>query len=251
MINRDDLQKMARMTGMRPHQQEKHYIQTLVLRSIYSRFDPVFKGGTAMMFFYGLNRFSEDLDFTTDKDFKPASLLNGVREDMGYMGISAVYKTMTDNEISFSFRIGAEGPLFTREIERCFIRVEISRREEVFVIPEAKFFEYDYLDILPFSVTIMALEEMAAEKVRAIMTRDKARDLFDLLFLVKRGIKTDEDLLNRKLSYYDLSFDYDSFLRSIESKRDLWSSELKPIVFGEIPDFDTVKKLVENLRSKS
>ena len=96
----------------------------------------------------------------------------------------------------------------------------------------------------------MALEEMAAEKVRAIMTRDRAKDLYDLLFLVKKGIKTDMDLVNRKLSYYDLSFDHDDFIGSIESKRDIWSSELKPIVFGDVPDFNSVKKIAGNLLSK-
>lgn len=248
MIKKDALLNIARITGMKPHQQEKHYILTLVLRSIYSRYDPVFKGGTALMFFYGLNRFSEDLDFTAHQHFDPARLLDGVKVDMDYMGISANYKTLTDNEISFSFRIGASGPLFTREIERCYVRVEISKREEIFSIPDARFFEYDYLDILPFSVSIMTLNEMAAEKVRAIMTRNRARDLYDLLFLLKRGIKTGLDLLNRKLSYYDLSFDHDDFVRNIELKRDLWSSELKPIVFGDVPDFDTAKKLVEKMQ---
>ncbi len=247
MIKRDDLLNIARITGMKPHQQEKHYIQTLVLRSIYSSYDPVFKGGTALMFFYGLNRFSEDLDFTAPQHFDPARLLDGVKGDMEYMGISANYKILTNNEISFSFRIGAQGPLFTREIERCYVRVQISKREEAILIPEARFLEYDYLDILPFSVSIMTLKEVAAEKLRAIMTRNRARDLFDLLFLVKKGIDADVDLVNRKLSYYDTLFDHDDFVRSIDSKRDIWYSELRPIVFGEIPDFNIAKNMVKDL----
>ena len=38
----------------------------LLLREIYSVFtsDLIFKGGTALKYFFNLNRFSEDLDFT-------------------------------------------------------------------------------------------------------------------------------------------------------------------------------------------
>ncbi len=246
MIRKDDILKIARMSRLRPHQQEKHYIQTLTLRSLYSRFDPVFKGGTAMMFFHGLNRFSEDLDFTINRNFDSASLLNGIKDDMELMGVSAYYKVMSDGVRSFSFRIGAEGPLFTKEIERCFVRVEMSKREDVIMTPDVKFFAYDYPDILPFSVTIMALEEMAAEKIRAIMTRDKARDIYDLQFLMKKDVELDIDLINRKLAYYNISFDHNDMVQRIDSKRDIWPSELKPIVIGELSEFDSVEKVISN-----
>jgi hypothetical protein len=251
MIKKHDLLNLARMKGMRPHQQEKHYIQSLVLRSIYSRFDPVFKGGTSLMFFFGLNRFSEDLDFTAEKHVNLTSLLKGVKEDMEYMGIPANYITIADNEISFSFRIGAEGPLFEREIERCFVRVEMSKREDLCLLPEVKFFEYDYLDILPFSVTIMELEEIAAEKIRAIMTRERARDLYDLQFLIKRGVNPTTEIINKKLSYYELNFEHDRFVRSVESKKDMWFSELKPIVFGAVPEFSVVRKMMKKFVPKT
>ena len=49
MMSRAELVEMARATGLKPHQQEKHYVQSLALRSVYSRASPVFKGGTALM----------------------------------------------------------------------------------------------------------------------------------------------------------------------------------------------------------
>ena len=47
-------------------QLERDYLLTLLLSEIYRVFstDLIFKGGTALKYFYGLNRFSEDLDFT-------------------------------------------------------------------------------------------------------------------------------------------------------------------------------------------
>ncbi|MDG6220776.1 MAG: nucleotidyl transferase AbiEii/AbiGii toxin family protein [Candidatus Thermoplasmatota archaeon] len=244
MLDRKELKKISRMSGMRPHQQEKHYILSLALRSIFSSFNPVFKGGTAIMFFHGLNRFSEDLDFTCPAEFDADSLLQIVKEDMEMMGISAQNKIITDDDVSFSFRMGVEGPLFTKEIERCFMRVEISRREEVILAPETMFFKYDYPDLLPFSVSVMDIKEMTAEKVRAVMTRNKARDLFDLFFLLERGAQVQKSMIDKKLSYYDVTFEETSFVEGLENKRDIWVSELKPMLFGELPKFDTVKEQV-------
>ena len=47
-------------------QLEKDYLLTLFLYEIYNEFnnDLIFKGGTSLKYFYNLNRFSEDLDFS-------------------------------------------------------------------------------------------------------------------------------------------------------------------------------------------
>lgn len=65
-----------------------------------------------------------------------------------------------------------EGPLFTREIERCFVGFEISKGERV--LREPKWVEFDppYPDVLPFTVWVMDLEEICAEKIRSILTRN-------------------------------------------------------------------------------
>ncbi|EFD92374.1 MAG: hypothetical protein BJBARM5_0891 [Candidatus Parvarchaeum acidophilus ARMAN-5] len=61
-------------------QLEKSYLQTLLLYELYARFEKslVFKGGTALKFFYGLNRFSEDLDFTYNGGYETANLINSI-----------------------------------------------------------------------------------------------------------------------------------------------------------------------------
>ncbi|MEM2123634.1 MAG: nucleotidyl transferase AbiEii/AbiGii toxin family protein, partial [Candidatus Bathyarchaeia archaeon] len=120
MIDRETLRRIAKFTGLKPFQQEKNYIQTVLLRSIYSKVsrEIVFKGGTALAFFHGLNRFSEDLDFTLKEEFNLENLFKEVMKDFEALNIRANFKILEDNPRSFSLRIGAEGPLFTREIER-------------------------------------------------------------------------------------------------------------------------------------
>ncbi|MCK4614698.1 MAG: nucleotidyl transferase AbiEii/AbiGii toxin family protein [Thermoplasmata archaeon] len=244
MITKEELIRISRITGMKAHQQEKHYVQTLALRSLYSKFSPAFKGGTALMFIHGLNRFSEDLDFTVMENLDGRDILKTVIGDLNYIGVSAVSKIISDGDVSFSFRIGAEGPLFTREIERCYIRMELSRREKVTLVPKSVFIECPYPDILPFSVNVMDTKEIMAEKVRAILTRNRARDVYDLWYLIKDKEPPDQVLVNAKLEYYNRKFDVEELKQSIEAKGDIWKAELAPILFGPLPDFHRVRDTI-------
>lgn len=93
----------------------------------------------------------------------------------------------------------------------------------------------------------MQLEEVGAEKLRAIMFREKARDLFDLFFLIKaKQIGFNKELVNQKLSYYGASFSFTKLKQKISRIQAHYESELKSIVFSEIPEFKECKKTIEN-----
>jgi predicted nucleotidyltransferase component of viral defense system len=246
MIDKETLIRVSKFTGMKPFQQEKNYIQLLILKSIYSTCsrELVFKGGTALTFFYNLNRFSEDLDFTLTKSFNFKNLVSEVGKDLEAFGVRNKIIILEDNPNSFSFRIGAEGPLFTKEIERCFVRVEISKREKLIKEVDIKELKPIYADISPFLVTVMNVEEILAEKIRALLHRVKCRDLYDVWFLLKNGTKFDIDLINKKLSYYEKVFDKNEFITKIRSLEKSWAHELKPIIMGNLPEFSAVKNFV-------
>ena len=81
------------------YQLEKDYLQYAVLLEIFKRSKGglVFKGGTALQKCYGLDRFSEDLDFTTDS----ADEIRRVED--GLQGIKQLYNATfkrTENEQS-------------------------------------------------------------------------------------------------------------------------------------------------------
>ena len=66
MIDQETLRRVARTKGISNlSYAEKDYFQEIVMLGI-SREAPelAFKGGTALYKFHGLNRFSEDLDFS-------------------------------------------------------------------------------------------------------------------------------------------------------------------------------------------
>jgi hypothetical protein len=246
MLTREELIEISRATGLKPFQQEKHYVQTLALRLIYSEVatELVFKGGTALWFFHGLNRFSNDLDFTISGKVDLKQLMEDVRKGFAALNFPIDVKKTSDDEVSFSFRIGVEGPLFTREIERCFVGFEMSRREKVIKTPRTVEVDPPYPDILPFTVLVMDLEEICAEKVRAILTRNYSRDLYDLWFLLRKHVRVRKDLVDEKLNYYGKKFEMGEFRRKLEERGGYWESELKPLILGRLPDFKTVKEEV-------
>lgn len=88
-------------------------------------------------------------------------------------------------------------------------------------------------------------KEIFAEKVRAIISREKARDLYDLWFLINRGVTVDLKLLENKMSYYNEKWDYEKFKVSVDKKKNLWDLDLKPLV-DNFPSYDSVKKEVLN-----
>jgi hypothetical protein len=249
MLRKDDIVKLSKVTGLRPHQQEKAYIQTLVLRSVFSHSDPVFKGGTSLMMVHGLNRFSEDLDFTCGEKDALEGLSQSIKDDLSVIGIESTINKNPTLENSASFRIGARGPLFTKERERCFVNCDFSLREKVIGEPEARFIDPTYPDILPFSVRVMDPAEIAAEKVRAIMTRDKARDVFDLGFLISRGFVPTRTLIDAKLAYYSLSFSLEDFHKCLMNKKGIWNTGMTAIIIGRLPDFtDLSSKIFETIK---
>jgi predicted nucleotidyltransferase component of viral defense system len=248
MLTRDELLEISRATGLKPFQQEKHYVQTIALRLIYSEVgtELVFKGGTALWFFHGLNRFSNDLDFTLAGRIDLDRLMEHVRKGFEVLNFPTQARKAKDDGISFSFRIWVEGPLFTREIERCFVGFEISKREKVLKEPKAVEFDPPYPDVLPFTVWVMDLEEICAEKIRSILTRNYARDLYDLWFLLKKQVNVRRELVDEKLKYYEKEFDEGELRRLIERRGEYWRSELEPLVLGRLPDFETIKQEVLN-----
>ena len=92
----------------------------------------------------------------------------------------------------------------------------------------------------------LSKDEILAEKIRAVITRTKGRDLYDIWFLLNRGALMDKDLINKKLEYYDLKeISKGDILKKIEkfSKKD-FILDLRPFVsvgkreeLGDLFDF--------------
>lgn len=90
-------------------------------------------------------------------------------------------------------------------------------------------------------IQTMDIEEMLAEKCRALMMRSAPRDLYDILFLLDKGIKFDLSMVNEKLKRYKEDWNEDSYEEKIVVLRTIWERDLLSLL-PEIPDFDSVVK---------
>jgi hypothetical protein len=242
MINKNDLIKIAKLYGMRPWQQEKHYIQSLILVAMGNK-QVVLKGGTYLWFFHNLPRFSEDLDFTTSGRLSK-NLPETISESLKYFGVDNALKIISDDEKTLSFRVSAKGPLNTSDIDLCHVYIEISKREKIILKPVSISTKTEPYGLPIKVLSGMYLSEAAAEKIRAILTRNKARDVYDLWYLMNKGYTPQMKVVEEKLNYYEKNFSLELFTEKIKETENFWKKELKPILFGQLPDFQGVFKFL-------
>lgn len=153
------------------------------LRAIYSdillRNILGFKGGTAAMLFYGLPRFSVDLDFDLlDPDKKEAVFqrLKGLLPQFG------ILKQAQDKHFTLFFLLNY------RKGERN-LKIDISKRP--------LWHEYEPKNYLGLSMLVMKEGDMIASKLSALLTRKKfaTRDMFDLWYFLKEEWQIDARVL--------------------------------------------------------
>lgn len=168
-----------------------------------------FYGGTALRIFYGLNRFSEDLDFSlleVNPDFSLEAYFEGIIKEFEAIGMkvsirekkktnqtnidSAFLKSETVwKELILDGIIPQAGVQASPSIR---IKIEIDRE------PPLGFETEEKLLLRPFSfyVKCFTLPNLFAGKMHALLfrkwgTRVKGRDWYDLEWYIKKGIVLD------------------------------------------------------------
>jgi predicted nucleotidyltransferase component of viral defense system len=124
--------------------------------------------------------------------------------------------------------------------------VEISHREKVLLPAEPRTILDSYHVLSTRSrIPTMALPEIFAEKVRALCMRSQARDLFDLGFLVEKGVRPDAELIAAKLSWWrpGVRLDPETVADRIDLLEVTWERDLEPLV-DRLPSFDKVASTV-------
>lgn len=237
-------------------QMEKDYLLTLLLYEIYNEFNDelIFKGWTSLKYFYNLNRFSEDLDFSY-LDSKKS--LNSIYSKMNkafkhfnlqYDIIKSEHREYKEGDsiVGINFELRIKGPLFDKLNHMENIDIDISLRNDVTSHPDIKYLVPSYTDIPTFPVPVMNLNEILSEKVAAITERDKMRDIYDLYFLIKfYNLKPDIILINQKFQMRGEKFNVTDFLSNINSALNSakWKEELSFLI-NPVPDINEVVKII-------
>jgi len=227
-MNRAELSRFIGITGSTLGQVEKDYFQHILLSAIsrYLAGELVFKGGTALQKMGYVDRFSEDLDFTAAEPIDIEKIIRISLEAISRYNYSATLDRRRNGDASSGFRLKIEGPLYRRGKGICTIIMDISNRETIVLSPEIREYSPVYPNISSYILKNIALKEILAEKIRAIMTRRRPRDLYDLSTLIKVGVEPEGSIIQKKLDYYNLRFDHESFMKRVKDLEKSWRSEM-------------------------
>ena len=144
-----------------------------------------FKGGTAAHLFYGLERFSVDLDF---------DLLDAVKEDYIFERIEKIlkkYGAIKDarkKRFNLFFLLSYKN----KQLNAQNVKVEINRR----------FFgsKYTLINYMGISMLVMNKEDMFANKLLAMRERlgNANRDIFDVWFFLKNIWDINKEIIKKR-----------------------------------------------------
>jgi predicted nucleotidyltransferase component of viral defense system len=176
----------------------------------------LFYGGTALRILHGLDRFSEDLDFSLiapDTNFDLSVYEDTVIEALHSFGFEVtIQMKSTDSNIKSAFLKGntsqhllnIEAP---EDIVKTFGQGRLVKiKFEVDTKPPLDF-ESEKKTLLvpsPFTINTMTLPSLFAGKMHAILcrnwsTRPKGRDWYDLVWYIAQGVTLDLKHLNARL----------------------------------------------------
>lgn len=220
MISRDQINELSKRFAIDEFTVIKEYLQVVFLSILYSANESqkiYFKGGTAIRLLLKSGRFSEDLDFTALLSAKELDkLTNETVKKMGLTVPGISLKRTQETDISYTAilsysPVGSKYPLT--------IHLDFSLREK----PETS--EEDVLEtdfpIAPQPVIRhMAWVEVLSEKIRAFLYREKGRDMYDLWFLLSKGVSLDWNMVNRKTKFYDVKTSSEDVLKRISAFED-------------------------------
>jgi predicted nucleotidyltransferase component of viral defense system len=194
--------------------------QTALLGLARHRFfeHAIFYGGTALRILYGLDRYSEDLDFSLikpsqDFDFQP--FLEGMRLEVESMGFQLFVKVREKNKESgiwsaflktntLELLLSIDEKSKTRGIhpdQKIQIKLEIDIDPPIYNLPiESKLVK----NPIPFYITTFRNIDLCAGKMHAVLCRAwrnrvKGRDWYDLIWYVQNEIPVNLAYLRVKM----------------------------------------------------
>ncbi len=241
MIGLDELNEAKEKRKTNLYYEEKEYLQYIFLNAISKHPENfIFKGGTCLRICSGLERASEDLDFNTNlKILKIKEIVKQCLKDFDLLNIKN--EIFSEKELAGNLRVEIrfEGPLFAgRKTSTNTIKIDFSNRKAN--TKEVKVVQKLFSDVPLFTIIVMEEKEMLAEKIRALLTRKKPRDLYDVWILLNKGAVVDKQLLLGKLKEDKM----DSKKIVFPSKED-YERDLK-ILVKAVPDYEQVKNFVND-----
>lgn len=164
-------------TALTP-EQTTHVVLMQTLARGFADLPMVLKGGTALLLCYGLDRFSEDLDFDAPKRFNVVTRVERLLQSVANRyDIRVVKDTETVQRLKVHYEAKA---IFSRSAPHApgvqrLLKIETSFRQAP-VAEDVRMHE---------GIRVYALPRLVEQKLKALAQRTTARDLYDVAFLLR------------------------------------------------------------------
>ena len=180
--------------------------------------EAAFYGGTALRIFYGLDRFSEDLDFSLEQinlDFDLCSYFPVLEKEVKAFGLNVEIQEKEktkDSNIRSAFLKGntkehlllfyaderVVGSVAKNEVVK--IKFEVDTNPPAFATYEHK---YRLLPV-PYEIRLYDMPSLFAGKIHAVICRGwqsriKGRDLYDYIFYLSKAVTVNQKHLRARL----------------------------------------------------
>jgi predicted nucleotidyltransferase component of viral defense system len=246
MLTKDQLQQLSKEYKINEYVVAREYFQLLLLKELYDKnFSEriFFKGGTCIRLIYGGTRFSEDLDFTVE-----------IEEKEFEKEIKKFFKEMEGKyPLTFKERDTIAGRTYLATIDtdflkqKVYIKLDFSFRERVVEPSKEIIKDNQYPIIFRGYIYCLSKDEILAEKIRALLNREKSRDLYDVWMLLELGAKLNMEILEKKLRYYGKEYKIEEVIKRIEDQsKDEFENELR--AFVPINERDRLGELLEYIK---
>ena len=212
--------------------------------------DAAFYGGTALRIFYGLDRFSEDLDFSLvsqNPDFDLTKYFSYIENETKSLGLNFIVKEKPksfDSNVKSAFLKGN-----TKEHILTFYEesndTNIINKDELISIkfevdinpPMGATFETKFsLLPSPYQVRLYDMSSLFAGKIHACLCRNwksrvKGRDFYDYVFFLAMGAKV--NLVNLKAKLVQSNYIAEDYDLTIENLKQLLSERFSNMDFAQ------------------
>lgn len=235
-ITQEELQEISAKTGFKQALIAKDYYVTKILYLLRDVEGIYFKGGTALQkILLNYSRLSEDVDYTLTEDIKKVrEIINKILEE------SKLFEKITkDKDVDEFVRLIAHYKDPFDENGEVFI--DLNQRGKINLKPEKHEIKnfYDW----KFSVQTLNMKEMIAEKICALINRNRPRDYFDVYQLIKSKVPIDIKLVKKKMKQENQEFNITKIFNKTNKIFNGWEKDLMPLTMEKVPFSKVIKTI--------
>ena len=238
VITEDKLRYLAGKYSFNILYLEKDYFLTILLYMIKDVDGIYFKGGTCLnKVFLTHKRLSEDLDFAAIGEIQK---------------LKKQIQTAIDKDIFPKLEIDKTTKDFIRYHiffnsyfqEQSYIILDMNKKASIHLKPEIH--KLDNFYNLDFKIKTLNIEEIVAEKIRALIVRNQPRDYFDAYWILKK-YKLNKALLKIKLKEANEEYDINRVFKNANRIYSKWESDLSPLINKKISFLTVINFLKKSL----